>query len=112
MNRRDFKKIIDKRVEYIYATITGSKNKEYASEEDVFHNFYLAGRMMGVEPEKALLFFKAKHDVSIQDIIDKLPDIVDQKVYKEKIGDIINYMFLLEGLLDERYNNQDRKHKL
>ena len=46
---------------------------------------------------------KVKHDVSVDDIVDDLKrGVVPPKEFvAEKIGDSINYLLLLEGLIEE-----------
>lgn len=84
--------------------VMGSKSTEYARGSDKLHNFKRAAGVLGVSPEKALLGFKAKHTVSIMDILDdldagKLPSV---ELLAEKIGDEINYLILLKACILER----------
>lgn len=99
-----FDEIITARLEKI-KTVLGAKAKEYASPQDRFHNFRVAGRMAGCTPEKALYGMMLKHEVSVVDLIemaDISPDKLNEPLIDEKIGDNINYLILLEGLLRQR----------
>lgn len=99
-----FDSIIDNRITKIRETLS-AKAKEYATDDNRFHNFEVAGRMVGITPEKALQGMMMKHIVAVFDLID-LTSIDDKKItvemIDEKIGDTINYLILLEGMLKQR----------
>lgn len=100
----DFDDIVDNRCTQIKEVLS-NKAKEYASDGDRFHNFRVAGRMANTTPEKALAGMKLKHDVSVSDLIEwagSSPEKLTCALINEKIGDSINYLILLEGLLKER----------
>ena len=83
------------------------KNEEYSKNGDRLWNFKRAAMMRGVDPEYALMGMKVKHDVSVDDLIEdaqkgKLPT---EEMLLEKIGDSINYLALLFGLIMERRDN-------
>ena len=101
MNAEQFNKIVDARCDKIKATLT-KKAGEYASDTDRFHNFTVAARMIDTTPEKALKGMMLKHEVSVMDLIewaDVAPEKLTEALIDEKIGDNINYLLLLEGLL-------------
>ena len=77
------------------------KAKEYATGESRFHNFNVAARVMGTTPEKALLGMMMKHFVSVLDLIET-PGDASVELIDEKIGDMTNYLVLLEGMLYQR----------
>lgn len=66
-------------------------------------NFKLAGAKTSKTPAEALMGMKAKHDVSIDDMVDMLKRgvVPSKEMVAEKIGDSINYLLLLEGLIEE-----------
>ena len=109
MNKLDFELLVDRRLQLIKETLL-AKGEEYQNKnEDVFHNFKVASRMRGISPEQALDGMLLKHLVSMQDIVGNTTYCTykpDLNLVNEKIGDIINYYLLLEGLLTER-SNQD-----
>lgn len=101
MKEENFDKIVEKRCEAIKTTLT-HKALEYATDKDRFHNFRVAGRKLGITPEEALMGMKVKHDVSVDDLVEWVknsPEKLNHSIINEKIGDSINYLILLEGLL-------------
>ena len=96
--------IVESRIVKIQETLT-AKAKEYASDDSRYHNFEVGGRIAGVTPEKALQGMMLKHVVSVFDLIDWTEtddERITTELIDEKIGDMINYLILLEGLLKQR----------
>ena len=103
MKKAEFENIVKKRV-YLINEVLGKKNTEYATEEDCFHNFKAAGRKEGISPVAALKGMLLKHVISVDDLMklyEEKPSKLKEKVIEEKLGDYINYLILLEGLLLE-----------
>ena len=98
MDNNEFNKLLNKRIEAIKSTLL-KKGQEYG-RDDRFHNFKIAAKMIGITPEKALEGMRVKHEVSIQDLIN-FPETRTVELINEKIGDSINYLILLEGILKE-----------
>ena len=103
MNLKKFEillKEIFKRTENVFLT----KRNEYANNEDVFKSFKNGvGFSLHTEPEQVAWSYLAKHLESIQSIIKKLPNEKPSKeLIEEKVGDAINYLIIIEGLLKER----------
>lgn len=105
MTYEDFSKSFEARVDLCRRVLVG-KNTEYARGGDKLSNFKKAAGLQGCTPEEALQGMMAKHQVSINDMIVDLGNNShhDMTKWEEKIGDALNYLFLLKGLLDERYN--------
>ena len=106
MTREDFSRRVEKRVDLIRQTLL-TKHKEYAKDDNVFRNFDEAAGGLSLHGSSAevLWSYMTKHLVSIKDIVaDNKP--VDSAVVSEKIGDVINYLILLEAML----NQQGEKH--
>ncbi len=101
----DFNTIVERRLTIIRRTLI-HKAKEYASDENRFHNFDVAARMDGITPEQALLGMMRKHEVSVRDLIND-PNSATNELINEKIGDNINYLILLEGLLRQRIGQKE-----
>lgn len=105
MTHKDFEIVLNRRIEKIM-NVLAKKAQEYSFSDDRLHNFKRAAAMQATTPEKALIGMLAKHMVSIMDMVD---DIQRGKyhgipAWDEKIGDAVNYLLLLEGLIDERNN--------
>lgn len=107
MNRLEFNMIVAKRCELIDNTLI-RKGKEYANDDEVFHNFKNAtGLSFHESPEKVAWEFMVKHLQSIKDIIEHVSidganGYPSNNLVDEKIGDAVNYLILIEGMLKER----------
>ena len=116
MKAKDFEEIVAMRIANILKTLS-EKGDEYSEEkEDRLHNFKKAGEILEITPESALLGMQAKHVVSILDLIDTVDNIkedeyldISKEYISEKIGDTINYYILLEALLYERIEIQEKE---
>lgn len=100
----DFNDVVINRINSIQR-ILATKAEEYASNKSRFHNFEVAGRKAGTTPEKALLGMMMKHVVAVDDLVDwieECPHKLTNEIINEKIGDNINYLILLEGMLLNR----------
>lgn len=85
------------------------KKEEYATDGNVFENFENAvGISFHDTPEGVLWEYMVKHLQSIKDMIKDLEiggevgGHYDEKLVNEKIGDAINYLLLLRGMLINR----------
>lgn len=79
------------------------KKDEYTGDEDRLSNFTKAGQLLGLTPISSLIGFMAKQEVSLHDMC---IDIEDGKTFpliqwREKIGDIRNYLDLLWAMVCE-----------
>lgn len=102
MNAAQFNTIVENRLAHCRATLT-TKGDEYSRGGDRLWNFKRAAMKQGLTPAEALLGMKAKHDVSIDDIVDRLHcGAVPAEMVAEKITDSINYLLLLEGVIEEQ----------
>jgi hypothetical protein len=105
MNAEDFNELVLARLTQCEETLC-RKAGEYASDEDRLHNFKAAGRVLNISPIAALRGMKVKHDVSVDDICNRMEAdplyVPSKELLAEKIGDIHNYDLLLEGLIEDR----------
>lgn len=102
MTREEFSKKVEKRIDLIRQTLL-TKHKEYAKDDNVFKNFDEAAGGFSLHSTSAevLWSYMTKHLVSIKDIVSE-DKLVDSAVVSEKIGDVINYLILLEAMLNKR----------
>lgn len=106
MNVEKFNEIFEEQVQRSRETL-GFKAKEYATT-DRLHNFKVAAEYLGMSPEQACLAFATKHFVSIADMCHNVThgETYDLSVWNEKIGDAINYLFLLRAIVQERIDGE------
>tara|TARA_R100001463_G_scaffold87059_2_gene141795 strand:- start:593 stop:913 length:321 start_codon:yes stop_codon:yes gene_type:complete len=80
------------------------KMNEYATDLDVFQSFKNGvGFSFHDTPEGVAWEYACKHFESIKNIINKCPgEVPTDELLEEKIGDAINYLIILEGLIKER----------
>ncbi len=103
MKSKEFEKCVETRYRKCIETLL-KKSEEYADEFDRLHNFKVAAELQNCTPEKALAGMMCKHTVSIFDLINDLEEgkSIPLPLWEEKIGDSINYLFLLTALVEER----------
>jgi hypothetical protein len=89
-----------------------SKAREYAQGEDRLVNFKTAAAFQGCTPERALWGMASKHLVALSDFMAMLDACEDPPAawWEEKLGDAINYLILLDGLLRERHVRNERSN--
>jgi hypothetical protein len=102
MTREEFTKKVEKRIDLIRQTLL-TKHKEYAKDDNVFRNFDEAagGLSLHGSSSEVLWSYMTKHLVSIKDIVANGKP-AEAEVVSEKIGDVINYLILLEAMLNEQ----------
>ena len=102
MTNEDFDMLVQRRISLI-DNVLCEKAKEYAHEGDRLYNFKVAASFTKGSLRKALWGMALKHLVSVIDIVENnLPN--EAKVVDEKVGDLINYLILLEAVLEEERN--------
>ena len=108
MNAKDFDKIVGARLNWCEKTLC-AKGDEYARDGDRLWNFKVAARKRDCHPAQALAGMMVKHTVSVDDIIDGLAKgiVPPRELVAEKIGDSINYLLLLEGLIEEERQRRE-----
>lgn len=98
-----FTTLVQKRIKQC-TDILFVKNKEYSSKNDRLHNFKVAAQFLGSHPVQALKGMMVKDEVSLFDMCCAVIEGKQPPSYilmDEKFGDIHNYYFLLEALLEE-----------
>ena len=101
MSPEEFAEITRKRLIRCEFVLT-PKGQEYSRGGDRLHNFKKAAEIEKTTPEKALLGMAMKHIVSIMDMVEDLPALPTEEQQAEKFTDAINYLLLLEALIEER----------
>jgi hypothetical protein len=103
MKIKDFNNLLEKRFEKTRETYSRKMN-EYATDLDVFQSFKNGvGFSFHDTPEGVAWEYACKHFESIKTILSKLPnEVPTDELLDEKIGDAINYLIILEGLIKER----------
>lgn len=82
------------------------KADRYAPGDDRLIQFKTAGILQKVTPIKALGGEMVKHTTTLYDLIDgTIPGVKKEAVWDEVISDHINYLFLLKGLLVEKFED-------
>ena len=101
MTGEQFDLLVKERCEKIVSTLS-VKGKEYRRDDNPFHNFDRVSERRKCNQATALYGMYMKHEQSINDIVDdlELEGIFPSKaMLEEKIGDAINYLILLEGII-------------
>ena len=98
MTATEFERLFEEQVERSRMVLV-NKAIEYATE-DRLHNFKVAAALEGKTPEQALAGMMAKHTVSVYDMAESgLAYPIE--LWQEKITDHINYLFLLNAIVQE-----------
>ena len=103
MTIKEFKILLDQTFEKSKKTYNLKMN-EYATDIDVFQSFREGvGFSFQDTPEGVAWNYACKHFESIKNIISKVQDEVPtDEILDEKIGDAINYLIIIKGLIKQR----------
>ena len=110
MRKEDFNILLKERVNEIEQKLI-VKRDEYATGEDVFSAFKKAtGISFHDCPEQLAWEYMTKHLQSIKDMIhhvsiDGYNGYPEKELLREKFGDAINYLLLIELMMVERIRN-------
>jgi hypothetical protein len=100
MNRKEFNALVDKRKELIESVLQ-KKGAEYANEANVFHNFEEGAKLSFHSNREMVAWeYMIKHLQSIKDMISNNTPY-SEHIIREKFGDAINYMILIEAMMLE-----------
>lgn len=104
MDHKTFDAYLEEKFDTIRMTL-GLKGMEYVPDEggSRFHNFDIAAAFNDESPEKALWGMLTKHLVSIADMVKVDPTKHAMEVWDEKIGDALNYLLLLNGMVKDHH---------
>lgn len=101
MNGKEFDALLDRRLDRT-RTVLGIKADEYANpyDGDCLHNFRRQAEMQRTSMAKAAWALVSKQIISLQDMIESSLRY-KRTQWDEKIGDIINYLILIEAIVQE-----------
>lgn len=107
MNKIEFNKLVDERIKLIQSVLQ-KKGAEYANDKDVFHNFEEGTKMSFHDKREMVAWeYMMKHMISIKDMIAS-KDAYSEYTIREKFGDAINYLILMEAMMLESNGIQHR----
>lgn len=101
MTPSDFDKLLSERYQEINSVL-GNKAKEYSTDNDRLHNFKKLAQFMDITPEQSCMSLLMKNFIALRDVVAYDKDITFD-YWKEKIGDTINYLILLDAIWKERH---------
>jgi hypothetical protein len=100
MTHLEFNDIVNKRFSKAKKVLL-LKAEDYATDADRLRNFKDGAFINQISEEEYALALVTKHFIALRDFITGEKDIT-VKFIDEKIGDIINYMLLIEAILTEK----------
>lgn len=108
MKNEQFQELLTDILKDCEATLSKKAN-QYATGEDRLHNFKHAALIDNETPERALWGMAKKHLVSIIDMLNGIDAgyLYSSTLWREKLGDLRNYLILLEALTIERKKEND-----
>ena len=107
MNKTEFNKLVDERIKLIQSVLQ-KKGAEYANDKDVFHNFEEGTKMSFHNTREMVAWeYMMKHMISIKDMISSKSAFSEHTI-REKFGDAINYLILMEAMMLESNGIQQR----
>lgn len=111
MTRNEFiSDVVAKRLQLITDTLA-RKGNEYSADGTAFHNFEHGCTIAFAKNREVYAWdLMCKHLQSIKDMIDTVSisnahNLPTEVTIEEKIGDAINYLILIEGMLKENIKN-------
>jgi hypothetical protein len=107
MNHEEFTLIFEEQVNKCRETLI-TKAGEYADDDDRLHNFRVAAELVGTDLRSALGGMMVKHIVSIYDMIEDERCAPIEK-WEEKVGDALNYLFLLMAVVKEELDTPSQE---
>jgi hypothetical protein len=96
MLKKDFDILVNKRLTECKKVLI-SKASDYASDDDRLANFKRGAALVNLTPKQYAQALVTKHIVAIADKVIS-DEVMTPAFVTEKMGDVINYMLLLEAL--------------
>jgi hypothetical protein len=112
MTADEFNELTDNILSQCKLTLS-QKAHEYA-DADRLSNFKKSAMVANNTPEQALMGFRLKHEVALNDFVKwhSEGEAVPLEYIREKIVDLINYNLLLFALMKESIYERDSNHFL
>jgi len=107
MNQTEFERIINNREALCLDTLR-RKGEIYSTDDDRLSNFSSVGAMNDVSPQEALWGMVSKHIIATKDMA-KSGELPTKKWITEYLGDIHNYMHLLEAIWEDIREAEEHK---
>lgn len=105
MNHKEieFDKIVEDILDNARETLI-NKGKEYRRNNNPYHNFEVGAEIKNVSREEIIDDFMLKHYISYRDMINDIKEgkYPTNDYVREKLGDIRNYLILLEASIINR----------
>jgi len=108
MDNKEFTTLVERTQQETSALLI-SKGMEYAGSEDRLANFKRGAALTGTTPLQCCFIYMSKHYDSLSTYIKKDAAGFDQHLSEPiegRINDIINYMFIMKGLIQESTHTQ------
>jgi hypothetical protein len=107
MNAEEFDIFLEETFERI-RLVLASKGNEYVANDakSRFHNFDISAAFKSESSEQALWGFVTKQLVSLSDMVKCDSTSYPIDLWDEKLGDVINYMILLRGIVYHKHNQK------
>lgn len=102
MTLDEFDAVVERRLSLIKEVLF-VKGREYTRDDDRLSNFKNGALILRCIPERVLLGYMVKQIVSVVDYVRDLESGVvhSREEWDEKLGDCVNYLILLEAVLEE-----------
>lgn len=111
MDNKEFTSLVEKTQQSTSALLI-SKGQEYAGSSDRLANFKRGAALTGTTPLQCCFIYMSKHYDSLSTFIKKDAAGFEQHLSEPiegRIDDLINYCFLLKGLIQETQNHNQNK---
>lgn len=112
MTPEKFNELVERRLKLVGDTLM-FKGQEYAGgRSDRLHNFKRGAQVQDNTPAETLRGYWTKHIVSVFDFIEAMAEgkkLPAPAVLDEKLGDAVNYLFLLEGIIADYQNEKHER---
>lgn len=106
MDNKEFKTLVEQTVQSTSALLV-SKGEEYAGSTDRLANFKRGAALTGTTPMQCCFIYMSKHYDALSTYIKKDAAGFEHKLSEPiegRIDDLINYCFLMKGLIQEGQN--------